>query len=316
MHLEGSLEPELLLDLAQRNAVALPWATASELRAAYQFSNLQSFLDLYYAGCRVLVTEQDFYDLTRAYLRRAVTDGVIRAEMFIGPQSFTTNGVPIEFVMNGVLNAIADSDEISAGLIITAQRHRTEADAFALLEQLRPWQDQLLGIGMGGAEVGNPPSKFVQFFRACRHEGLRITIHAGEEGPAAYVREAVELLGVDRIDHGIACLEDADLVRELAAARLPLTVCPLSNVQLKVVSSIEDHPLRQLMQAGLHVTVNSDDPAYFGGYATENLVACVLPLTEMLMVVRNGFEAAFMSDVERQAALDRLDAYVAVADRQ
>jgi adenosine deaminase len=213
--------------------------------------------------------------------------------------------------MNGALAAIADVSGISAGLIVTAQRHRTEADAFALLDQIRPWSDRILGIGMGGAEVGNPPSKFARFFAACRAEGFRITIHAGEEGPAAYVREAVEVLGVDRIDHGIRCLSDPALVSTLAAARIPLTVCPLSNVQLKVVPTLAEHPLRQLMAAGLHVTINSDDPAYFGGYATENLVAIQLSKSELLTLVRNGFSAAFMSESERESALAKVEAYAA-----
>jgi adenosine deaminase len=191
---------------------------------------------------------------------------------------------------------------------VTAQRHRTEADAFALLEQIQPWSDRILAIGMGGAEVGNPPSKFANFFAACRAEGFRLTIHAGEEGPADYIREAVEVLGVDRIDHGIRCLSDPALVSTLVAAGIPLTVCPLSNVQLKVVPSIEGHPLRQLMSAGLLVTVNSDDPAYFGGYVTENLAACQLSRAELLTLLRNGFSAAFISDEERRAALDRVDA--------
>ena len=230
MHLEGSIEPELMLELAARNGMKLRWDTAHELRAAYQFSNLQSFLDLYFEGCRVLVQEQDFYDVTRAYLRRAHEDGVIRAELFLGPQSFTERGVGIAAVMNGVLRAIDDGVRehgISVGFLVSAHRHRSEADALSLLDQVQPWSDRIAGIGMGGAEVGNPPSKFVDFFRACREQGFRTTIHAGEEGPASYVREAMELLGVDRIDHGIACMDDPGLVRELAARknsadRLPL----------------------------------------------------------------------------------------------
>ena len=322
MHLEGSLEPELLVQLAARNDRKLRWTSARELRNAYQFSNLRSFLDLYYEGCEVLVTEQDFYDLTRAYLRRAVADGVIRAEVFVGPQSFTARGVPIAAIIGGVLMAMDDAIRehgLSAGLIVTAQRHRTEAEAFELLEQIRPWADRILAIGMGGAELGNPPSKFVNFFRACRQQGFRITIHAGEEGPAAYVREAVEVLGVDRVDHGIACLDDPELVRMMVGSRIPLTVCPISNVHLKVVASLARHPLRRLLQAGLHVTVNSDDPAYFGGYVSENLIACQralgLTIAELLTLVRNGFTAAFMSEDEKMAARSRLDAYVSQFDK-
>jgi adenine deaminase len=318
MHLDGSLEPELLLQLADRNHHQLRWTSVEEVRQAYEFSNLQAFLDLFYEACRVLVTQQDFYDLARAYLRRAVADGVIRAEMFMGPQSFTSQGMPVAPILDGILAAMDDAMRetpgFSAGLIVTAQRHRTEVEALELLQQIQPWRDRILGIGMGGAELGNPPSKFQRFYRACREQGFRITIHAGEEGPAAYIREAVELLGVDRIDHGVACIDDPDLVRSLVAARTPLTVCPISNLQLKVVSSLEHHPLKRMLRAGLHVTVNSDDPAYFGGYVSENLIAAQRALDlsrdEILSIVRNGFTAAFLSEPEKAAALARVDAYV------
>ncbi len=318
MHLEGSIEPQLMLELAARNRLKLRWHTAEELRAAYEFTDLQSFLDLYFEGCRVLVQERDFYDVTRAYLRRANEDGVIRAELFIGPQSFTGRGVAIATLMRGVLSAIDDGARehgLSAGLLISAHRHRSEADALALLEQIRPWSDRILGIGMGGPEIGNPPSKFVNFFRACRERGFRITVHAGEEGPAAYVREAVELLAVDRIDHGNACLDDPDLVRELAGRDLPLTVCPLSNLKLKLVPSLERHPLRAMLDAGLHVTVNSDDPPYFDGYVSENMIACQralgLSADDLARLARNSITAAFMSPNEAAQALARIDAHVA-----
>jgi adenosine deaminase len=321
MHLEGSLEPELMMRLAERNGCKLRWASADELRKAYHFSDLQSFLDLYYEGCQVLVTEQDFYDLTSAYLSRALIDGVVRAEVFLGPQSFTTRGVQIATIMTGILGAMEDARRAhgtSAGLIVTAQRHRTEADALALLEQIRPWSDRILAIGMGGAEVGNPPSKFVNFFRACRKAGFRITIHAGEEGPASYVREAVELLGVDRVDHGVSCLGDPELVRKMADLGVPLTVCPISNFRLRGVASLEAHPLKKLMDAGLRVTVNSDDPSYFGGYVSENLIECqrALDLTvdDILSLVRNGFAAAFISPAEAAAAIARVDRYAKAFD--
>lgn len=317
MHLDGSLEPELMLQLAERNKRTLRWTSADELRKAYEFSNLQAFLDLFYEGCEVLITEQDFYDLTQAYLQRARADGVIRAELFMGPQSFTSRGIPIANVMNGVLAAIDEAqrdDRISVGLIATAQRHRTEEEALALFEHLHPWWDRLLGIGMGGAEVGNPPVKFANFFRACRSAGFHITIHAGEEGPPAYVREAVEVLNVDRIDHGIAVMQDPSLVRELVERGVPLTVCPVSNLRLKVVPTLEAHPLRDMLHAGLHVTVNSDDPAYFGAYVSDNYIECEralgLTVDEIVRIVRNGFTAAFISEAERGAALARVDAYV------
>jgi len=318
MHLEGSIEPQLMLDLAARNGIQLRWNTAEELRAAYRFTNLQSFLDLYYEGCKVLVTEQDFYDVARAYLRRAHQDGVIRAELFIGPQSFTERGVAIETLMSGVLQAMDDArreEGTSVGLMISVHRHRTEADAMAALDQIMPWAEEIVAIGMGGPEVGNPPSKFVRFFKECRDRGFRTTVHAGEEGPAAYVREALELLQVDRIDHGNACLDDPDLVRELVRRRIPLTVCPVSNLRLHVVPSLEEHPLRALMAEGLHVTVNSDDPPYFEAYVTDNLLACreALRLTteEIVQLARNGLEAAFVKEEERRPLLGRLDAYVA-----
>jgi adenosine deaminase len=318
MHLEGSIEPQLMLDLATRNGVKLRWNTARELQAAYNFTNLQSFLDLLYEGCRVLTHEEDFYDVTRAYLRRAHQDGVIRAEIFIGPQSFTQRDVDIATLMNGVLRAIDDGARdhgMSVGLLISAHRHRSEAEALQLLEQILPWSDRIIGIGMGGAEVGNPPSKFVNFFRACRDKGFRITIHAGEEGPASYVREAIELLGVDRIDHGNACLGDPALVRDLVERKIPLTVCPLSNLRLKVVPSLEQHPLKAMMDAGLHVTINSDDPPYFDGYVSENMIECqhALGLTanDIAGLARNSFTAAFISSDEAAWALARIDTYVA-----
>jgi adenine deaminase len=318
MHIEGSIEPQLMLDLAARNGIQLRWDTAEALRAAYRFTNLQSFLDLYFEGCKVLVAEQDFYDVARAYLRRAHQDGVVRAELFIGPQSFTGRGVAMETLMSGVLRAMDDArrDEgISVGLMISVHRHRTEAEAMIVLDQIMPWADVIAAIGMGGPEVGNPPSKFVRFFKKCQDRGFRTTVHAGEEGPADYVRQALELLHVDRIDHGNACVEDPGLMRELARRRIPLTVCPVSNVRLQVVRSLKKHPLRTLMAEGLNVTVNSDDPPYFEAYVTENFLACqeALGLTkdEIGQLARNGLEAAFVNEDERRPLLGRLDAYVA-----
>jgi len=318
MHIEGSIEPQLMLELATRNGMKLRWNTAEMLRNAYRFTNLQSFLDLYFEGCKVLVTERDFHDVTRAYLNRAHEDGVIRAELFIGPQSFTERGIPIEALMSGVLSAMEEARRdrgMSVGLMVSVHRHRTEAEAMIVLEQVMPWKNSIIGIGMGGPEVGNPPSKFARFFQAARERGFRTTVHAGEEGPAAYVREALELLHVDRIDHGNACLADPTLVRELAARRVPLTVCPLSNLRLKVVPSLEEHPLKSMIAQGLHVTINSDDPPYFDGYVTENLLACrdALGLSpeEVVRLARNGLEAAFVTKEERQTLFKRLDTYLA-----
>jgi adenine deaminase len=316
MHLEGSIEPELMLGLADRNGIKLRWNNPDEMRAAYQFKNLQSFLDLYFEGCRVLIHERDFYDVTRAYLNHAVTDGVVRAELFIGPQSFTERDVAIGSLMNGVLGAIDDARRetgISVGLIISVHRHRSEPDALAVLQSILPWSDRVVGIGMGGAEVGNPPSKFTEFFRASRAHGFRTTVHAGEEGPASYVREAIECLDVDRIDHGNSCLDDLALVRILAAKRIGLTVCPLSNLRLNGVPSLAVHPLRRLLDAGLLVTVNSDNPPYFGGYVTENLVACQealgLSTADLMTLAKNGFSAAFIPPEETAAWHARIDQY-------
>jgi adenine deaminase len=318
VHLEGSIEPELLLELARRNAVRLPWTTAEELRRVYNFSSLQSFLDLYYAGCRALRREDDFYDMTMAYLRRAHADHVLHTEVFLGMQNFTLAGISVDTVMQGVLRAFGDAGSelgMSASLMVVAQRHRPESTAFDLLEQILPWSHSITAIGLGGAEVGNPPSGFVNFFRACREKGFRVVIHAGEEGPASYVREAIDLLAADRIDHGNACLEDPQLVRQLASRGTPLTLCPLSNLKLRVISSIEAHPLKKLMDQGLRVTINSDDPSYFGGYLNDNFKACqtALNLTaaHITDLARNSFRSAFVEENDKHRYLQQIDEYVA-----
>lgn len=321
MHLEGSIEPDLFIRLARRNGVEIRWKTEQELRAAYRFEDLQDFLDLYYDGCRVLVTAQDFHDITREYLARAHADRVLHAEMFLGVQGHTTRGVPLAAVMDGVLGAMAEAeaaDGISAGLIVVAQRHRTEAEALELLESLEPWHDRILGFGLGGAEVGHPPSKFTEFFRRCRALGFKVVAHAGEEGPAGYVREALEVLQVHRLDHGNACVDDAALVAELARSRIPLTMCPLSNLRLNVVPSVAAHPLKRLLDAGVCVTVNSDDPSYFGGYVNDNYLACQAALglerAELVALARNSFEAAFITDERRAEALQAIDRWAHQAE--
>lgn len=317
IHLEGSIEPSLMLELAARNGIKLRWNTPEALRNAYTFQNLQSFLDLYFEGCKVIVTEEDFFDVTRAYLCKACKDGVIRAEIFIGPQSFTERGIPIEALMSGVLAAMAEAHRkhsISTGLLISVHRHRTEEEAMAVLDQIMPWQDHIIGIGMGGTEVGNPPSKFIRFFQAAHDRGFKTTVHAGEEGPASYIWEALQLLHVDRIDHGNSCIHDPNLLRELAIRQIPLTICPLSNVRLNVVSSIEKHPLKELMNSGLYLTINSDDPPYFGGYVTENLISCQkafdLSLCDIVKFARNGIDAAFVTDEEYYYLMKQLDIYL------
>jgi adenosine deaminase len=264
-----------------------------------------------------LVTQQDFYDVTQAYLRRAAQDGVIRAEIFFGPQSFSPRGVAIEAMMDGILDAIDDGSRqhgISVGLLVSAHRHRSEADALAMLDQVMPWADRIAGIGMGGPEVGNPPSGFVGFFQAARDRSFRTTVHAGEEGPPAYIREAIALLRVDRIDHGVTCMSDPALVRELAERQIPLTVCPLSNLRLKGVATLEQHPLKAMMAAGLNVTVNSDDPPYFDGWVSENMIECQraldLSIDQIVTLARNSIGAAFVSAEAAAGMMARLDAYV------
>ncbi|KAL3445832.1 adenine deaminase [Aspergillus insuetus] len=318
MHIEGCIEPDLMFALASRNGVSLPWESPEALRDAYKFDDLQSFLSLYFEGCKVLVTTQDFYDVTYAYLERAHTDNVVRAELFIGPQTFIEKGVPLSDLIEGVLAAFRDAERalgISAGLIISTHRHRSEADALSLLDQIMPWKDHIIGIGMGGAEVPHPPSKFARYFAVCRERGFRTCIHAGEEGPSDYVRQAVEDLQVDRIDHGIACLEDAALVAQLIARRIPLTVCPVSNVKLGVVPSLDVHPLRDLLDAGVVVTINSDDPPYFGAYINDNFLRCQaalgLDFDQITTLARNSIIASFLPEEARRALLSRLDAYCA-----
>jgi len=317
MHIEGSIEAELMFSLAERNGIALRWKSEDALRAAYRFENLQAFLDLYYDGCRVLMQARDFYDVTRAYLKRAHADHVLHAEMFLGPQSHLERGIALGTQLEGVFGAMDDArreDGITSGLLLGAQRHRSEAEALALLDDARPWADRILGYGLGGAELGNPPSKFATFHARCRAEGFRTTAHAGEEGPAAYVRESVELLQVDRIDHGNACMDDPTLVAQLVDRGIALTVCPLSNLRLQVVPSLEAHPLKAMLAAGLRVTVNSDDPSYFGGYVNDNYLQCrqALGLTrdELSTLARNSFRAAFMPQEARDRCLAAVDAHV------
>lgn len=316
MHIEGSIEPALFLELARRNGVDIAWQTEEELRAAYEFRDLQAFLDLYYDGCRVLVHAEDFHAVTRAYLARAHADKVLHAELFLGPQGHTARGIALATVMEGVLGAMAQAereDGITSGLLLVAQRHRSEQEALELLEAAMPWRERILGFGLGGAEVGNPPARFAEFFRRCRERGFHVVAHAGEEGPAAYVRESVDVLQVQRVDHGNACVDDPQLVRLLAERQIPLTMCPLSNLRLNVVRSVGEHPLKRLLDAGLRVTVNSDDPSYFGGYVNDNYLACQQALglgrADLVALARNSVLAAFLPAARRQAALAAIEAY-------
>ncbi|MDT7662756.1 MAG: adenine deaminase [Pseudonocardiales bacterium] len=313
LHIEGTLEPEMVFELAARHGVALPHSSVGALRAAYEFGDLQSFLDLYYAGCDVLRDESDFHAMALAYFERAHRDGVIHAELFFDPQTHTGRGVPMEVVIGGLRRAMDDARSrygITSELILCFLRHLPEEDAFATLDQALPFLDQLVGVGLDSGERGNPPSKFERVFAAARSHGLRPVAHAGEEGPASYVREALDLLGAERIDHGVRCVEDDALVERLVRDQVALTACPLSNIKLRVFPEMEQHNLVALLRRGLRVTVNSDDPAYFGGYIADNFraVARALPIgaDDVLRLCENAARAAFVPDAARADLLARI----------
>ena len=312
IHIEGSLEPELIFELAQRTGVSLPYASVEALRQAYAFTNLQSFLDIYYAGASVLLTEQDFYDMTMAYLRRAAADNVRHAEIFFDPQTHTARGVPFKTVVDGIWRACQDGP-ISATLIMCFLRHLSEEEAIATLEEALPFRDKIIGVGLDSSEVGHPPEKFARVFERARNLGLHLVAHAGEEGPPAYIESALDVLNVERIDHGVRCLEDPALVERLARERMALTVCPLSNIKLRVFDVMGDSNLRRLLDAGLVATVNSDDPAYFGGYVNDNYLAAfdALPLDagHARQLAKNSFAAAFVEPDRKRAWLAEVDAF-------
>jgi adenosine deaminase len=306
IHIEGSLEPELMFALARRNGIRLPHASVEALRQAYRFRNLQDFLDIYYQGMSVLITEQDFYDLATAYLQRAHADNVRHVEMFFDPQGHTARGVAFSTVVGGLHRAIVDAQRnlgVQASLIMCFLRHLDEADAERTLDSALAYKDKIVGVGLDSSEAGNPPGKFKHVFGRARDAGFFLSAHAGEEGPASYVWEALDVLGVARIDHGNRSLEDEVLVQRLARDQVPLTVCPLSNLRLKVVADLAHHPLRRMMDKGLMVTVNSDDPAYFGGYVNQNYLAVSdalgLGREDVAAIVRNGIKASLMSASEK-----------------
>ncbi len=316
IHIEGSLEPELIFALAERNQVKLAYASVEALRSAYAFQDLQSFLDIYYAGASVLLTEQDFYDMTMAYLQRARQDNVVHAEIFFDPQTHTARGVPMATVINGIYNACQQApDGMTASLILCFLRHLSEEEAFATLTEALPYRDKFIGVGLDSSERGHPPEKFARVFARCRELGLHLVAHAGEEGPPAYIATALDDLRVARIDHGVRCLEDAALTARLARDRVPLTVCPLSNIKLCVFKDMQQHNLLQLLEAGLMATVNSDDPAYFGGYMNDNFIAAfdALPLTRAHahLLARNSFLATFLDAGKKAAHLMQVDAFFA-----
>jgi len=318
LHIEGSLEPELMFELAQRNKVAIPFDSVEAVRAAYDFSNLQDFLDIYYAGANVLLTARDFEDLTFAYFKRIAADNVRHAEIFFDPQTHTDRGVSFETVVEGIIAGMKRAEtelNVTSGLILSFLRHLSEEAAFETLEMAKPYLDRFIGVGLDSSEVGHPPSKFERVFAACRELGLKICCHAGEEGPPAYVHEALDLLKIDRMDHGNRSMEDEALVARLAKEEMTLTVCPLSNLKLCVVNDLKDHPIPSMLAKGLHVTLNSDDPAYFGGYVNDNYIqlanAVGLTREQVIQMAKNSFEGSFLPENKKAAYIAEIDSYVA-----
>lgn len=314
LHLEGSLEPEQLMAFAARNGVDIPFSTLEEVRAAYAFSNLQDFLDIYYQGMSVLQTEADFHDLTDAYLKRVAADNVRHVEVFFDPQGHTGRGLPFDVPVRGILKALDAAEEkygITHRLIMCFLRHLSEEDAFETLDQARPWLGRIHGVGLDSSEMGHPPSKFTRVFEAARQMGLKCVAHAGEEGPPAYVHEALDLLKVDRIDHGNRALEDEALIARIREAGLTLTVCPLSNLALCVVDDLTRHPMKRMLDLGLKATINSDDPAYFGGYVNRNYSetakAVGLSRDDIITLAKNSFTGSFLSPAEQARHLAGID---------
>lgn len=315
LHIEGSFEPELMFEIARRNGVEIAYKTVEELKAAYDFADLQAFLDLYYAGMSVLLEEQDFYDLTAAYMARVVADGVVHTEIFFDPQGHTARGVSFETALNGIWRALQDAEAeqgITSRIIMCFLRHLDEEEAFPVLELARAHRDRIIGVGLDSSELGHPPQKFERVFAKARDAGFLTVAHAGEEGPPEYVRDTLDLLKVDRVDHGNAAMQDADLVDRLARMQMALTVCPLSNFRLQGVTDMTQHPLRAMLDAGIVATINSDDPAYFGGYVLDNYIAVrdALDLTrdEIVTLAKNSITASFLDDVAKdkwRAQIDR-----------
>jgi len=315
LHIEGTLEPELMLELARRNKVKLRFASVEELRRAYQFADLQSFLDIYYEGAAALKTEEDFFELCRAYLQKAAEQGVKRAEIFFDPQTHAARGIAMGTVVNGLHAACAKAKKelgLSAELILCFLRHLPPEDCEKTFDEARPFLDKIIAVGLDSSEKDRPPRLFERVYAKARAAGLKAVAHAGEEGPPAYIREALDVLKVSRVDHGVRCLEDAELVKRLAAERIPLTVCPLSNVKLRVFERLEDHNLKRLLAAGVAATINSDDPAYFGGYVLDNFAktadALALTRADLKALARNSIEASFLSAAEKRPLLAEIEA--------
>lgn len=318
IHIEGSLEPELMFEIGARNGVSIPFASVEQVRRAYEFADLQSFLDIYYQGAGVLLQERDFYDMTWAYLRRCQSQNVRHAEIFFDPQIHTDRGVAFETVVTGMRRALEDAERhlgISTKLIMCFLRHLTAGAAMETLRQALPFKDWIIGVGLDSSERGHPPEKFKRVFERAREAGFLTVAHAGEEGPPHYISQALDLLGVCRIDHGVRCIEDMRLVERLAETQIPLTVCPLSNVKLRVFDTMAEHNLKRLLDLGLCVTVNSDDPAYFGGYIEENFVAVEQALglhhRDLYRLAMNAFNASFLDAQQKRRFISELDAHMA-----
>jgi adenine deaminase len=316
VHIEGTFEPELMFAIARRNNIKIKYLSVNELKKAYNFNNLQEFLDIYYAGASVLLVEQDFYDMTWAYLQKIHSQNVIHTEIFFDPQTHTDRGIAFETVINGIHRALTDAKNklgISSKLIMCFLRHLSQEEAIKTLQMALPYKDKIIAVGLDSSEVGHPPAKFQQVFELAMQQGFLTVAHAGEEGPSEYVREALKLLHVSRIDHGNRALEDEQLVKELVNRKIPLTVCPLSNLKLRVVKDMEQHPLRTMLSKGLLATINSDDPAYFGGYINENYLAATealhLTKADIYQLVINSIEASFISNSEKSLLLESVDKY-------
>jgi len=314
LHIEGSLEPELMFRLAKKNQIEIPYKDIEDVRNAYNFTNLQTFLDIYYAGANVLITQDDFYDLTWEYILKCVEDNVIHTEIFFDPQTHTARGVAFETVITGIKRALADAKAqygITSCIIMCFLRHLSQEEAFETLEQALPFKDDIIGVGLDSSELGNPPSKFIDVFKKAKEEGFKLVAHAGEEADFSYIYEALDLLDISRIDHGVQSIKSAELMQRLKDEQMPLTVCPNSNIELRVFDNYKEHNIKELLDYGLNITVNSDDPAYFKGYINQNFINISenLPLTEddIITLVKNSFRSSFISDELKQQYLDRVD---------
>jgi len=314
LHIEGSLEPKLMFELAKRNKIKIPFKSVDEIKSAYNFHNLQSFLDIYYQGSKVLISEQDFFDLTWAYLLKSKEDNIVHTEIFFDPQAHTNRGIKFDFVINGIHRAVLKAEKelgISLKIIMCFLRHLDERSAFKTLDQALAHKDKIIGVGLDSSEVDNPPSKFKRVFNKAMEEGFLTVAHAGEEGPPEYIWEALDLLKVKRIDHGIRCLEDEKLVQRLRDDQIPLTVCPLSNIKLRIFKKLRNHNLKKLLNKGLVVMVNSDDPAYFGGYLNRNLIECHMSLNltkeDIKRLAINSFRSSFLSEDKKKKWIDQIN---------